>query len=76
MDQERRRERPNGPRMRRTRWPAQRIRHCVYCCGPFANGRAVCSDECDAGWWEIVPTLSGDLWQPDRPERTKTPQKR
>jgi hypothetical protein len=37
-------------------------RRCLYCLGPLANGRAVCSDACDDGWWAIVPTLSGELW--------------
>jgi hypothetical protein len=26
-------------------------RLCAYCRGPLANGSAVCSEECDEGWW-------------------------
>jgi hypothetical protein len=35
---------------------------CLYCRGPLANGRAVCSDKCDMGWWWVVPTVDGELW--------------
>jgi hypothetical protein len=44
---------------------------CLYCYGPLANGRAVCSDPCDTGWWEIVPTISGELWGTEPPEPRK-----
>jgi hypothetical protein len=37
-------------------------RLCLYCTAPLSNGRAVCSDECDDGWWRIVPTVDGELW--------------
>jgi hypothetical protein len=37
-------------------------RLCLYCRGPLANGRAVCSDACNQGWWQVVPTIDGELW--------------
>jgi hypothetical protein len=44
--------------------PEPRIeRRCLFCRGRLTNGSAVCSDECDAGWWSIVPTISGELWR-------------
>jgi hypothetical protein len=42
-------------------------RGCLYCCGHLTNGRAVCSDECDDGWWAIVPTVDGELWEQREP---------
>jgi hypothetical protein len=30
----------------------------------LANGVPVCSQQCDDGWWKVVPTLSGELWVP------------
>ena len=66
LDQERGRERPNGPQpMRRTRWP-RRSRRCLACLQPLANGSLVCGEACDELAWRLVPTLSGDLWQPGR----------
>jgi hypothetical protein len=61
-DQERRHDRPNG-RMRRTKWPERQL-HCVGCLAPLANGAIVCFPACDELWWNIVPTISGDLWEP------------
>jgi hypothetical protein len=45
---------------RRTRSP----RRCLYCRSRLANGRAVCSEECDSGWWQVVPTVDGEIYQP------------
>jgi hypothetical protein len=42
--------------------PADRC--CLFCRGPLANGRPVCSDACDHGWWQICPTLDGELYTP------------
>ena len=38
--------------------------HCLFCLGrlPPNGNRPVCSDQCDDGWWEIVPTLDGTLY--------------
>jgi hypothetical protein len=60
-DAELRHERPSR-RMRRTKWPAPR-RRCLGCLAPLQNGSIVCSEECDDLWWEVVPTVSGELWQ-------------
>jgi hypothetical protein len=38
-------------------------RHCLFCLGPLPNGREVCSDECDEGWWRICPTIDGELYE-------------
>ena len=35
---------------------------CLYCRGPLTNGLAVCSEECDQNWWNLVPTLDGELF--------------
>jgi hypothetical protein len=37
-------------------------RLCLFCRGPLTNGSAVCSNECDEGWWQICPTIDGELW--------------
>lgn len=62
-------------RRERARWlelqilPAVPTRSCLYCLATLANGRAVCCDECDEGWWTVVPTLDGELYDPDaRPD--------
>jgi hypothetical protein len=39
--------------------PARTARRCLFCLRPLTNGAAVCSDECDEGWWSIVPTVDG-----------------
>jgi hypothetical protein len=41
---------------------AQKTARCLYCLSPLPNGAPVCSDECDEGWWEIVPTVTGELY--------------
>jgi hypothetical protein len=38
-------------------------RRCLYCTARLTNGRAVCSDECDHGWWQICPTIDGELYE-------------
>jgi hypothetical protein len=43
---------------------------CLYCYGLLTNGSAVCGEECDSGWWAIVPTRDGELYEPPlRPPR-------
>jgi hypothetical protein len=37
--------------------------HCLFCLGPLANGAPVCGEACDSGWWNVVPTTDGELWQ-------------
>jgi hypothetical protein len=64
-DHDRRRERQSTPRLRRTRWPAQR-RRCLGCLAPLSNGALVCCEACDELAWRITPTLSGDLWESGR----------
>jgi hypothetical protein len=39
-------------------------RLCLLRYGPLTNGSAVCSQECDNGWWNVVPTLNGELYVP------------
>ena len=33
------------------------LRRCAFCLGALANGKATCSDACEAGWSRIVPPL-------------------
>jgi hypothetical protein len=35
---------------------------CLYCFDRLTNGAPVCSEACDTGWWQIVPTTDGELW--------------
>jgi hypothetical protein len=37
-------------------------RRCLYCLGPLTNGSAVCCETCDQGWWDVCPTVDGELW--------------
>jgi hypothetical protein len=41
----------------------QTAKLCLFCLGPLSNGSAVCSDECGNGWFSIVPTTDGSLWE-------------
>jgi hypothetical protein len=53
-----------------TTTPTPTARSCSFCYDQLTNGRAVCSDECDSGWWSVVPTIDGELWeQPDQTGR-------
>jgi hypothetical protein len=36
---------------------------CLFCLCPLPNGSPVCSDECDDGYWNLVPTVDGELWR-------------
>jgi hypothetical protein len=37
-------------------------RYCLGCLAPLAHGRPVFRDACDNLWWDVVPTVSGELW--------------
>jgi hypothetical protein len=37
---------------------------CLYCFDQLTNGSPVCSQDCDEGWWRVVPTTDGELWLP------------
>ena len=34
---------------------------CRYCLAPLENGSAFCSDECEDGAWQIMPTVDGEV---------------
>jgi hypothetical protein len=34
--------------------------------GTTSDGAIVCCPECNELRWQVVPTISGDLWEPDR----------
>jgi hypothetical protein len=38
-------------------------RRCPYCTAPLTNGAPVCDATCDEGWWDVVPTVTGELWE-------------
>ena len=72
-DHERRRER-QSTHMRRTKWP-RRQRCCLACLAPLTNGTLVCCLACDDLAWRIVPTLSGELWEPSSEPRRGCPER-
>jgi hypothetical protein len=41
-------------------------RRCAFCLGPLENGAPVCSDACDDGLWDLIPTQDGTIWIPRR----------
>ena len=41
-----------------------RVSLCLFCRGRLTNGSAVCSEACDQGWWNVVPTEDGELFIP------------
>ena len=41
-----------------------RQRTCLFCYSPISNGSPVCSEACDEAWWQLVPTLDGELFEP------------
>jgi hypothetical protein len=52
-------------RERRHRPYLNHAQRCTFCLKPLPGAAyLVCSDECDDGWWQIVPTLSGSLYRP------------
>jgi hypothetical protein len=55
---------------------SQQSRRCPYCTARLANGAAVCSEVCDQGWWRVVPTISGELYEEKKgvpPKATPSP---
>jgi hypothetical protein len=42
-------------------------RRCPYCTARLTSGAPVCDATCDAGWWEVVPTVTGELYGPEAP---------
>jgi hypothetical protein len=38
-------------------------RRCPYCTTRLTNGASVCDATCDDGWWDVVPTVDGELWE-------------
>jgi hypothetical protein len=42
---------------------------CSYCFATLTNGSAFCDDDCEDGQWAIVPTIDGEIYQPE-PEET------
>jgi hypothetical protein len=42
--------------------PCRTTRTACSAKAPLANGRPVCSEACDEGWWQIVPTIDGALY--------------
>jgi hypothetical protein len=37
-------------------------RFCAYCFACLTNGAAFCSEICEDGAWDIVPTINGRIW--------------
>jgi hypothetical protein len=41
---------------------------CRYCFAPLTNERNFCNDDCENGQWAIVPTLDGEIFEPEPEE--------
>jgi hypothetical protein len=54
--------------MVRTRLPTtKKKKHCLLRLAKSSNGAATCDGICEDRYWYIVPTISGDIWEPKRP---------
>jgi hypothetical protein len=42
--------------------PSATPKLCLSCLVPLTKGRLVCSDACDNLWWDLIPTVSGELF--------------
>jgi hypothetical protein len=40
-------------------------RVCRYCFAPLTNGSAFCDTDCEDGQWAIVPTIDGEIYEPE-----------
>ncbi len=63
LSRDERRERAEGATVRKAQMRnSDKPKRCLYCTAKLSNGAPVCDETCDNGWWEVVPTISGELW--------------
>jgi hypothetical protein len=54
-------QRPERPPPRK-RLPRKKF--CLFCLAPLANASVTCDETCDDWWWEVVPTVGGETYEP------------